>query len=273
MRKKILEHDWLEIEKQESNPTQTWHRLRDMTIRAINDLTLLAQKLPEDKQKEIFTHSLIEGLITQLLYGGRGRTYSKPDTSTPRRAQLAAMLVGKGTGLNSHQFELLNRDTPSLVEPTTNHLRQAVNICKDISRKLELIRIEEEAEQDEIVYLFSWSRMWYIDKHRLEEFIFNETGESLIEIPIPRSLTWDEKKFECTFSAFEKGAQSPDSEINVRTISITMNDTNTQAEVLIFDSNQNIIYKKELLVKPAENDINDFNLYMKEQRKKKKKRS
>ena len=58
MRKKILEHDWLEIEKQESNPTQTWHRLRDMTIRAINDLTLLAQKLPEDKQKEIFTHSL-----------------------------------------------------------------------------------------------------------------------------------------------------------------------------------------------------------------------
>ena len=276
MRKKILEHDWLEIEKQESNPTQTWHRLRDMTIRAIDDLTLLAEKLPEDKQKEIFTHSRIKGLITQLLYGGRTRTYSKPDTSDtsyPRRAQLAAMLVGKGTGLNSHQFQLLNRDTPSLVEPTTNHLRQAVNICKDISRKLELMRIEEEAEQDEIVYLFSWSRMWYIDKHRLEEFIFNETGESLIEIPIPRSLTWDEKKFECTFSAFEKGAESLDSEINVRTISITMNDTNTQAEVLIFDSNQNIIYKKELLVKPAENDINDFNLYMKEQRKKKKKRS
>lgn len=52
-----------------------------------------------------------------------------------------------------------------------------------------------------------------------------------------------------------------------------MNDTNTQAEVLIFDSNQNITYKKELLVKPAENDIYYFNLYMKEQRKKKKKRS
>ena len=43
MRKKILEHDWLEIEKQESNPTQTWHRLRQMTIRAIADLTLLAE--------------------------------------------------------------------------------------------------------------------------------------------------------------------------------------------------------------------------------------
>ena len=79
------------------------------------------------------------------------------------------------------------------------------------------------------------------------------------------------KNLNVTFSAFEKGAESIDSEINVRTISITMNDTNTQAEVLIFDSNQNIIYKKELLVKPAENDINDFNLYMKEQRKKKKK--
>jgi len=274
MRKKILEHDWLEIEKQESNPTQTWHRLRQMTIRAIDDLTLLAEKLPEDKQKEIFTHSLIEGLITQLLYGGRARTYSKPDTSTPRRALLAAMLVERGTTLNSRQFNLLNRDTPSLVEPTTNHLHQAVNICKDISHKLELMRIDEEAEQNEIVYLFSWGRMWNIEKHRLEEFIFNETGEYIIEIPVSWPLTWNEKKFECTFSAFEKGAESSiDDEINVRTISITMNDTNTQAEVLIFDSNQNIIYKKELLVKPAENDINDFNLYMKEQTKKKKKRS
>jgi hypothetical protein len=273
MRKKILEHDWLEIEKQESNPTQTWHRLRQMTIRAIDDLTLLAEKLPEDKQKEIFTHSRIKGLITELLYGGRARTYSKPDTSTPRRAQLAAMLVGEGAGLNSRQFNLLNRDTPSLVEPTNNHLRQAVRICNDISRKLELIRIDEEAEQNEINYLFSWGRMWSIEKHRLEEFIFNETGEDIIEIPLSRPITWDEKKFECTFSAFEKGAESLDSEINVRTISITMNDTNTQAEVLIFDSNQNIIYKKELLVKPAEDDINDFNLYMKQQNKKKKKRS
>ena len=52
-----------------------------------------------------------------------------------------------------------------------------------------------------------------------------------------------------------------------------MNDTNTEAEVLIFDSNQNIIYKKELLVKPAGKTIstNLFDLYMKEQRKKKKK--
>ena len=115
--------------------------------------------------------------------------------------------------------------------------------------------------------------MWSIEKHRLEEFIFNETGEDIIEIPLSRPITWDEKKFECTFSAFEKGAESIDSEINVRTISITMNDTNTEAEVLIFDSNQNIIYKKELLVKPAEDDINDFNLYMKQQSKKKKKRS
>ena len=53
MRKKINERNWLEIEKQESNPTQMWHRLRDNAKKAINDLILLSQKLPEDKPFDI----------------------------------------------------------------------------------------------------------------------------------------------------------------------------------------------------------------------------
>jgi hypothetical protein len=32
-----------------------WRRLRDEASTAINDLILLAQNLPEDKQKEIFS--------------------------------------------------------------------------------------------------------------------------------------------------------------------------------------------------------------------------
>ena len=44
MKKKILEHSWLELEKYESNPTQTWRRIRDEMVSAIDDIILLAQK-------------------------------------------------------------------------------------------------------------------------------------------------------------------------------------------------------------------------------------
>src|SRR5690349_7413306 len=99
-----LKHNWLEIEKQESNPTQTWHRLRDNAIKSIHDLTLLAQKLPEDKQKEIFTPTIVDSLINQILYGWREETL-KPDIFNPRRAELAARLVKQGTNLNSDQYQ------------------------------------------------------------------------------------------------------------------------------------------------------------------------
>jgi hypothetical protein len=39
-------------------------------ISAIDDIILLAQKLPEDKQKEIFTPSKIDSLIENILYIG-----------------------------------------------------------------------------------------------------------------------------------------------------------------------------------------------------------
>jgi hypothetical protein len=55
MRKKISERNWFDIEKQDSNHTQTWQRLKNHSITAINDLILLANRLPEDKQKEIFS--------------------------------------------------------------------------------------------------------------------------------------------------------------------------------------------------------------------------
>ena len=53
------------------------------------------------------------------------------------------------------------------------------------------------------------------------------------------------------------------------TISIIMNDTKTAAEVCITDSHDNMTHLDELVVKPADNSGNDFNLFEKNRRNKK----
>ena len=58
LRKKLLEHKWVDIMKDDSNPTQTWRRIRDQAIRGLDDLILLAKKLPEEKQQGIFDNKI-----------------------------------------------------------------------------------------------------------------------------------------------------------------------------------------------------------------------
>jgi len=270
MRKKILEHSWLELEKHESNPTQTWRRIRDEMVSAIDDIILLAQKLPEDKQKEIFTHSRIDGLIQNMLYKGDLYHFQDhyQDIFDPRRSELAAILVERGVHLNSVQYRLLNKDTLSLVEPTINHLNQSVSICKDIARKLELKKIEEEAEQLELVYLFSWKKMLREENGRLMDFIYRKTKE---EDPI--DIIWNtikrtnDKKIQCSFGVKFGPEEQPYTIYG--SISIVMNDTKTAAEVCITDSHDNMTHLDELVVKPADNSGNDFNLFEKNRRNKK----
>jgi hypothetical protein len=270
-RKKLLEREWPEIKLQESNPTQTLVRLRNIAIKAINDLTLVAQKLPEDTQKEIFTPSRIDGLIQNIFYKGNLYHFQghHQDIFDPRRAELAALLVERGVHLNSVQYRMLNKDTLSLVEPTINHLEQSVSICKDIARKLELKKIEEEAEQMELVYLFSWKKMLLQEKGRLMEFIYKKTRqEDPIEIIWNTIKRTNDKKIECSFGVNFGPEEQPDTIYG--TISIVMNDTKTAAEVRILDSIDNITHQDELVVKPADNYSNDFNLFEKNRRNRKK---
>jgi hypothetical protein len=170
--------------------------------------------------------------------------------------------VERGIDLNSYQYRLLNKDTLSLVEPTINHLKQSVSICKDIAHKLEIKKIEEEAEQTELVYLFSWNKMFREEKGRLQDYIvFNKTGEDLAEILESTIKRINDKKIECNFGM--KTGLEEEPELIFGTISIIMNDTKTAADVRIFDSHDNMTHQNELVVKPANNYSNDVNLFEK----------
>src|SRR5215208_2722323 len=69
MRKKLKEQNWESIMEEESNASQTWKRdIKDKVITVLSDLILLAHKLPNDKQEEIFTIQGVEKLISALLF-------------------------------------------------------------------------------------------------------------------------------------------------------------------------------------------------------------
>ena len=56
VKSRLRERNWIEFEKKESNPSQSWRRMKNDSINAINELALIAQKAPEDKQNEIFDY-------------------------------------------------------------------------------------------------------------------------------------------------------------------------------------------------------------------------
>src|SRR5215210_4991305 len=94
MRRQLNEQNWLSIIEEDSNATQTWKRLRDKAIIAINDLKLLAEKLPDDKQEEIFNKLAIDKLVNSILFPLRKDfDYDEYDS---RRTGLAALLAEKG---------------------------------------------------------------------------------------------------------------------------------------------------------------------------------
>lgn len=68
LRKKLKEHkSWDSATAKDSNPSQTWRRNRDKATRAIDDLGLMASKLDDEKQNEIFTADRLATFIESLL--------------------------------------------------------------------------------------------------------------------------------------------------------------------------------------------------------------
>ncbi len=74
----------------EGNPSQTWLRLRARVRVAIDDLKLLAQKLPDDKQEQVFSYEMFYDLISCLL-GNEHVTRSFPKSQLLTKTPLSSL--------------------------------------------------------------------------------------------------------------------------------------------------------------------------------------
>jgi hypothetical protein len=149
----------------------------------------------------------------------------------------------------------LNEETPSLVKTTVDQLKQCVSVCNDISYKLKLKYVEEEAEKMKYRYLFSWNNLLGKEKRRLLNFIRDKFGDDQTEI-FQRRIKRSDKNIDLSFG------QTFDKEVIYGTFHITINDSNTSARVMIFDEVNGNVWELDLLVKETLGG-GDFSMYMK----------
>jgi len=102
-RRQLREHGWLEIAKRHSNPTLALKRLKEQATEAINDLSLLAQKLPDDTLKDIFNYANINKLINSLLAETKfdGGTSALDDIE---KTELASLMARRGIDFCIKQY-------------------------------------------------------------------------------------------------------------------------------------------------------------------------
>lgn len=178
IKEKLMKKSWDEALKDDTNKYQTWHRQRAMSISAIDDLTLLASKLPEDKQVQIFGTQNIEKFILALLYKGENSKsgfsplQNKKDTfineDDYRRLQLCMMLLRNCF----HYFEeVYNKEdftiASSLIQPAISQLNNAKSICRGIIDTIELLNIKKEEGRRNSMYLFNLDTINFVKPFEL----------------------------------------------------------------------------------------------------------
>ena len=250
-RKRLLAQNWLNFMRQESNPTQTWHRIRDKANRAISDLILLGEKLPDEKQREIFNEKNVFGLMRSIIWKHDIDDIEKrlEGSYDARRTALAKLLVMLGTGVCVDQYKLLMKDTPNLGEPTISQLNQSAAICSDIAYRSELMARDIEAEQQEIVYLFEWNKILTTNyTRRFAEFIRKEVKFVSIELG-PIKLSKDGKNIMGTFR------ESPFESEPSWSFIMNLNAAKTTATFRAFDENGNEVARKNLMIRREHDSI------------------
>ena len=168
--RRLKEHGWLEIEKKHSNPYVALNRFKHQATEAIDDLTLIAQKLPDATLKDIFNYTNIKKLTSAVLNDNELLVGDSTTTADDvRRLQLATLLVEIGIQTCIEQYQSKIEQDSILNELTISHLSRAREICNAISFKVRLPHLEEEAEKRDLVYLFNWNRIKEIHEIKVSE--------------------------------------------------------------------------------------------------------
>jgi hypothetical protein len=187
-RKRIREHDWLYIQNFEKNPWQTYRRFRDRAINSIEDLSLLAKKLPTNKQEEIFNKETIEPFLKCLFFIDESE---KEARLRQPNVDLACLLAEEGIRICSSTYRKWNKDIPESAKPTLDYLEQAIRICREVGNKSYRDHTEKETILEKHKLICGWENKFTSDFERFENYVGKEmdlldTNLSFEEVPTNR---------------------------------------------------------------------------------------
>jgi len=199
-RRRLIEHGWLEIAKRHSNPSLALNRLKNQAVEAINDLALLAEKLPDEVKREIFTYGNVQKLVNSVLD-------VNPDADPAdhaRSVHLASNIVRIGIGTCLRWYVTAIEKDAVLNEPIRSHLHKSADICDQIAFKIRLPQIHLIEEKENLAYLFNVTKIKDIYQTRVSD-IQGEDTQRFIEFCM--------EEFNCEFDIVQQIIQTSDNEI------------------------------------------------------------
>jgi hypothetical protein len=132
LRRRLSEHNWLDAIRTDSNRYQTWARLRKSANLALDDLSLLAERLPNEKQEEIFTYQRVHALTKNIIWQPTWET--NHDERDFRRTYLAAEIAEECITKCIKQYKKIEPDEV-LAMPLLDKLQESIAACKHIAQK------------------------------------------------------------------------------------------------------------------------------------------
>src|SRR5215211_7652082 len=181
-KQKLIKNSWDKAFKDHSNRYQAWERIRIQSIKAIDELMLLASRLSDDKQEKIFSYQNIEKFILAVLYKRQINEYHLPsklqnikdtsfDTDDYRRIHICLMLINNCIDYfikeicKNEEFNIVS----GLVKPGISQLEQSKSICNNIIDTIELLNIKKEEGQRKFKFLFNLDKYNFLNP---EDFNF-----------------------------------------------------------------------------------------------------
>jgi hypothetical protein len=204
----LHEQNWREIARKDMNPSDTLFRFREQSSKAINELILLANKLPNEEHEKIFYYDKIEGLMQAILHGNNEglHYYSKATDKSiftgddmhhdnnfnSRITHIAALFVREGIKICIGQYKAKIEQDSRLNQATIEKLNNAAEICDAIAFKLYSPFMESISNKEKLTYLFNWDKITSTnsdspdnisgeDNRLLFQFIKDKLGDSLNE--------------------------------------------------------------------------------------------
>jgi hypothetical protein len=99
---------------------------------ALDDLSLLAEHLPNDKQEEIFTYQRVHPLIKKILL--QPIWEMNHDDKDFRRTYLAAAIAEECVRKCIKQYKKIETDEV-LAKPLLDKLQESIEVCNRIAQK------------------------------------------------------------------------------------------------------------------------------------------
>jgi hypothetical protein len=180
-KEKLRKNSWDKAFKDHSNRYQAWDRIRLQSIKAIDELILLASRLPDDKQDKIFSYENIEKFILAILYKRQINEYyltsalqnikdTSFDTDDYRRIHICLMLINNCIDYfikeiyKNEEFKILS----GLVKPGISQLEQSKSICNSIIDTMELSNIKKEEGKRKFKFLFNLDKNNFLDPEKFK---------------------------------------------------------------------------------------------------------